>query len=86
MIDYKEMYFHLMHETARAISLMQKAQQDCEEMYLNATDTPVVLLEPKEEPGRERCQPWQNFFPFFSKRVFTNGTNCVSILNRNYSY
>lgn len=53
MIDYKEMYFHLMHETARAISLMQKAQQDCEEMYLNATDTPVVLLEPKEEPGRE---------------------------------
>lgn len=49
MIDYKEMYFHLMHETARAISLMQ----DCEEMYLNATDTPVVLLEPKEESGRE---------------------------------
>ena len=29
MIDYKEMYFHLMHETARAISLMQKAQQKC---------------------------------------------------------
>ena len=53
MIDYKEMYFHLMHETARAISLMQKAQQDCEEMYLNATDTPVVPLEPKEEPGKE---------------------------------
>ena len=53
MIDYKEMYFHLMHETARAISLMQKAQQDCEDLYLNATDTPVVLLEPKEEPGKE---------------------------------
>ena len=86
MIDYKEMYFHLMHETARAISLMQKAQQDCEELYLNATDTP------RGPPGakrgeRERVMPsLAKFFPAFSKRVFTNGTNCVSILNRNYSY
>lgn len=40
MPDYKEMYFHLMHETTRAINLLVKAQQNCEDMLLNARKRP----------------------------------------------
>ena len=44
MIDYKEMYFHLMHETARAISLMQKAQQDLAKKYNTSFNNIVVTM------------------------------------------
>ena len=34
MPDYQEMYLHLMRETEKAIRILVKAQQDCEELYL----------------------------------------------------
>lgn len=51
MPDYKEMYIHLMHETTQAINILVKAQQDCEDMLLNAPETPVVLLDPAGDKG-----------------------------------
>lgn len=57
MPDYKEMYFHLMHETTQAINLLVKAQQDCEDMLLNAPETPVVLLNPTGDKGDGRAAP-----------------------------
>lgn len=34
MDDFKEMYYHLAHEVEKAMRILVKAQQDCEEMYL----------------------------------------------------
>ena len=35
---YKEMYEKLMRETEKAIRILIQAQQDCEEMYLQAEE------------------------------------------------
>lgn len=51
MPDYKEMYFHLMHETAKAIKILKKAHLDCEEMFLSAPETPIILLDLTGEKG-----------------------------------
>lgn len=53
MADYKEMYIHLMHETNQAIELLIKAQRDCEDMLLNAPETPFVPLDPVEDKGED---------------------------------
>ena len=34
--DYKEMYFTLLRSTEKAINLLIKAQQECEDLYLSA--------------------------------------------------
>ncbi len=34
MEPYKEMYLRLFNETQKAIELLQKAHQDCEELFL----------------------------------------------------
>ena len=36
MADYKEMYLHLARETEKAVRILIKAQQECEEMYISA--------------------------------------------------
>ena len=41
MPDYKEMYLKLMRETEKAIRILEKAQQDCEELYLQSDDEEV---------------------------------------------
>ena len=35
---YREMYCHMAHEMEKAIRILVKAQQECEELYLNAAD------------------------------------------------
>ena len=45
MPDYKEMYLHLMRETEKAIRILIRAQQGCEEMYLNAPEPELTVLE-----------------------------------------
>lgn len=35
--DYKEMYFMLLRSTEKAINLLIKAHQECEDLYLSAT-------------------------------------------------
>lgn len=44
MPDYKEMYLHLARETEKAVRILIKAQQDCEEMYISGEEENVVLL------------------------------------------
>ena len=45
MPDYQEMYLHLMRETEKAIRILVKAQQDCEELYLRE-DSPALRVLP----------------------------------------
>ena len=42
MPDYKTMYQKIYKATTRAIQLLQDAQQDTEELYLNDSDTPIL--------------------------------------------
>ena len=46
MPDYKEMYLHLMRETEKAIRILVKAQQDCEELYLREDGPALRTLPP----------------------------------------
>lgn len=49
MADYREMYFHLMRETNKAIEILIQAHRDCEDMYINAPETKLTVLG-QEEP------------------------------------
>lgn len=44
MADYKEMYLHMAREMARAADILLKAQQRCEEMYVEAEDAALVCM------------------------------------------
>ena len=44
MADYKEMYLRLMRDTEKAIQILIEAQQECEEMYLSATEPELTVL------------------------------------------
>ena len=41
--DYKEMYLKMVRAAEEAIRLLIKAQQECEELYLNAPQTPAKI-------------------------------------------
>ena len=45
MPDYKEMYLKLMRATEQAIRILIEAQQECEELYLNAEEPALVILQ-----------------------------------------
>ena len=45
MPDYKEMYLHLMRETEKAMRILIKAQQDCEELYLSVPEPELTVLD-----------------------------------------
>ena len=49
MPNYKKMYIHLMRETEKAIRIMMKAQQDCEELYITTSEPKLTILEPPPE-------------------------------------
>ena len=44
MLDYREMYFHLLREAEKAIDLLIEAQRECERKYIESED------ENSEEP------------------------------------
>ena len=46
MVDYKKLYLKLFAATEDAINLLIKAQQECEELYINA-----------EESEKEKASP-----------------------------
>ena len=50
MADYKSMYKHLFQQTERAVRIIQQAQLDCEEIYINTPEPRLVPLEKPEEP------------------------------------
>lgn len=45
MPDYKEMYLTMMRATERAIRILIDAQQQCEELYINASEPELIVLE-----------------------------------------
>ena len=51
MPDYREMYIHLLQETEKAVRILIKAQQACEELYINAPEPELTVLEPPMEGG-----------------------------------
>ena len=57
MPDYKEMYLHLMRETEKTIRILEKAQQDCEELYVG-DEGPVLRVLPT--PYRSEPDPADN--------------------------
>lgn len=44
MPDHQEMYLHMVRETEKAIRILITAQQDCEEMYLDAPEGKPAAL------------------------------------------
>lgn len=44
MPDYKSMYFQLAARTADAVELLVKAQQQCEDSYIENEEPPVIEL------------------------------------------
>ena len=56
MPDYKEMYLKLFRATESAISCLIAAQQECEELYVNSSETEIKSIpQPAlsgEVPGR----------------------------------
>lgn len=47
MADYKEMYIRMFQAATQAIEILQKAQQDCEELYISAPEPELTVF-----PGR----------------------------------
>ena len=47
MADYREMYRKLFQATAKAINLLQVAQQETEELYISSDDAELRLLNGK---------------------------------------
>ena len=37
-MDYKEMYLKMVRATEEAVQILIRAQQECEELYLSATE------------------------------------------------
>ena len=56
MPDYKEMYLHLARETEKAVRILIKAQQECEELYISAPEENVVMLD-APTPQRTAAAP-----------------------------
>lgn len=50
-MDYKEMYLKMMRASEEAIRILIQAQQECEEMYVSAEDTELIVLRPDDEQG-----------------------------------
>lgn len=51
MADYKAMYRHLFQQTERAVRIIQQAQLECEEIYINTPEPKLTLLDKPSAPG-----------------------------------
>ena len=49
MPDYKEMYLTLFRATEQAINTLIAAQQQCEELYMNAPQGELMIFPEKRE-------------------------------------
>ena len=45
MSDYASMYGTLFHSQTNAIEILQKAQQEAEDMYISACETNIITLD-----------------------------------------
>jgi len=48
MADYQHMYNKLFNAVTDAISLLQRAQRETEEIYVSEDDTVVMIADPKD--------------------------------------
>ena len=53
MPDYQEMYLYLMRKTESAIRILVKAQQDCEELYLQDNGPDLCILPSPRRSGTD---------------------------------
>ncbi|CFX15062.1 Uncharacterized [Syntrophomonas zehnderi OL-4] len=53
MADYAAMYKRLFNSATDAIAILQKAQQDTEEMYMASPEPYIRVLEPKKPEDDE---------------------------------
>jgi hypothetical protein len=53
MADYAKMYRWLFHSQTQAIELLQKAQQDTEQMYIEAPDPDIRVIDPGKKDEDE---------------------------------
>ena len=54
MADYKKMYLTLLNGIEEAIDILVKAEQECEEIYINSPEAEIHLLKTDEkESGSE---------------------------------
>ena len=57
MADYKNMYLKLFRETTKAIELLQNAQIECEDIYINSPDADIHEIDfngsTSSEPSEE---------------------------------
>ncbi len=53
MADYATMYRRLFNSQTQAIKILQKAQQDTEEMYMAATDPDIRVIDPGKQDKDE---------------------------------
>lgn len=54
MVDYKAMYIHLFQQVERAVRILQQAQLDCEDMYINSPESELLLLNGADQPEPEQ--------------------------------
>lgn len=47
MPDYAKMYYQLFHAMTESIEILQRAQQDTEELYLSAKEPELYILDGK---------------------------------------
>lgn len=55
MPDYKEMYLKLFHASEQAINTLIKAQQECEELYIGASE-PEFKIIPVSQKNKGRME------------------------------
>jgi hypothetical protein len=53
MADYAKMYRRLFNSQTQAIEILQKAQQDTEEMYISAPESEIRLINP-DQPDKDK--------------------------------
>ena len=53
MPDYAAMYKRLFNSQTDAITLLQEAQRETEEMFITAPDPDIRVFEPKKEADHE---------------------------------
>ena len=49
MADYKQMYFKLFHEMTKMIEMIQRAQQEAEEIYINSCASKMFSIAKDEK-------------------------------------
>lgn len=53
MADYKEMYIRMFRAATQAIEILEKAQQDCEELYISASEPELTVFPGKQSEAEQ---------------------------------